>query len=89
MRGCSQHCCSALQQLVAHLVPNGSSKISARQLKMYLGTSLPAYMVPSTFLLCDALPYTANGKVDRKALPAADACMSVQQDKVCSLTSLF
>lgn len=38
-------------------------------LKQFLKGKLPEYMLPSDFILLDALPLTANGKVDRKALP--------------------
>ncbi|WP_330333165.1 amino acid adenylation domain-containing protein [Streptomyces sp. NBC_00536] len=54
--------------LAAYLVPHGDIDVTA--LRADLGRDLPAYMVPSAFVVLDELPLTANGKVDRKALPA-------------------
>ncbi|WP_350617290.1 hypothetical protein, partial [Pseudomonas sp. HY7a-MNA-CIBAN-0227] len=43
------------------------------QLRAALKVGLPDYMVPSHWLLLDALPLTGNGKLDRQALPLPDA----------------
>ncbi|KZN40562.1 non-ribosomal peptide synthetase [Pseudoalteromonas luteoviolacea] len=57
--------------LVAYVIPQEGSNISHLddRLKDYLLCSLPEYMVPRTFVFITEWPLTANGKVDKKALP--------------------
>ncbi|MEM7355276.1 MAG: amino acid adenylation domain-containing protein, partial [Acidobacteriota bacterium] len=56
-------------RLAAYVVGQPQGPPAADTLREYLADSLPEYMVPSAFVLLPALPLTANGKVDRKALP--------------------
>jgi amino acid adenylation domain-containing protein len=61
------------KRLVAYLVPAPGCTPTTPELRAFLGTKLPVYMVPTTFVRLEALPLTANGKVDRAALPDPDA----------------
>ncbi len=56
------------QHLVAYVVGD-EAKLGIDTLRQYLQEYLADYMVPSVFVLLDALPLTRNGKLDRKALP--------------------
>ncbi len=53
--------------LCAYYVSN--NEISGRRLKHFLSTDLPEYMIPSYFVRLEAVPLSANGKLDKKALP--------------------
>ena len=59
-------------KLVAYYVENSQRELNVSELRHYLTSSLPDYMVPSTFQRLDEIPLTPNGKVDRKALPESD-----------------
>jgi amino acid adenylation domain-containing protein len=56
--------------LVAYLVPERGAAPAAAELRAALLELLPDYMVPASFVTLPALPLTANGKIDRRALPA-------------------
>jgi amino acid adenylation domain-containing protein len=60
------------RRLVAYVVPADGTVREGREMRAYLRTRLPEYMVPASFVFLDALPVTPNGKVDRRALPSPD-----------------
>lgn len=59
----------AEKRLTAYITIRNGSTPSTAELREFLKTSLPDYMLPSLFAKLERLPLTANGKVDRAALP--------------------
>jgi acyl-coenzyme A synthetase/AMP-(fatty) acid ligase/acyl carrier protein len=56
-------------RLVAYFTSHIQPAPHASELRGFLKTKLPEYMIPSAFLRLEVIPLTPNGKVDRKALP--------------------
>jgi amino acid adenylation domain-containing protein len=82
------------QQLVAYYTcaetPGG---VDAESLRQSLSAKLPEFMIPAAFVRLESLPLTANGKLDRAALPAPEftgksewrAPRTLQEEILCSL----
>ncbi|MDF7796655.1 amino acid adenylation domain-containing protein [Pseudomonas syringae] len=69
------------KQLVAYLVPTDAAEapdVLRERLQAHLKAQVPDYMVPSYFVVIDSMPLTANGKLDRRALPKPDVARSQQ-----------
>ena len=84
------------KQLVVYAVAAGSDAPEQADIKSFVGQTLPEYMVPSAVVLLDQLPLTANGKVDRRRLPAPrqysggaedSAPRSLTEEILCELTA--
>jgi hypothetical protein len=61
------------ERLVGYVVAKeGAAAPSAHRLREHLLRVLPEYMVPGAWVMLEAMPLTANGKLDRRALPAPD-----------------
>ena len=66
--------------LVAYVVARPGQDLSSRDLREFLSSFLPEYMVPAIFVRLEELPLSAHGKVDRQALPIPDAANTLRDE---------
>jgi acyl carrier protein len=64
-------CATSIGQcLVAYVVKKDGAQITSDQLRAYLATRLPEYMLPSRTIFLEEMPMTSSGKIDKSALPS-------------------
>jgi amino acid adenylation domain-containing protein len=68
------------KQIVAYIVARPGMTVTLHDLLLAIRAYLPEYMVPATFVLLAALPLTANGKVDRAALPMPNESNTLREE---------
>jgi glutamate-1-semialdehyde-2,1-aminomutase len=57
------------KRLVAYVIAEPELVADVNELRQFLGQKLPEYMIPSAFMYLETFPLTANGKINRQALP--------------------
>jgi len=68
------------KRLIGFVVPIPGATLTHTGLRDVLRDALPEYMIPAAFVRLDSFPVTANGKVDRAALPVPDATNTLQDE---------
>ncbi|MGE0474781.1 MAG: amino acid adenylation domain-containing protein, partial [Nitrospirales bacterium] len=60
-------------RFIGYYIPVRQPGLPARELRTFLKSRLPDYMIPTTFLAMDSWPHNSSGKIDRSKLPAIEA----------------
>lgn len=68
--------------LTAYIVLAGAIQITNSELRQSLRDRVPAYMIPQAIVTLEAMPLTANGKVDRKALPLPEIAAPAARERI-------
>jgi surfactin family lipopeptide synthetase A len=76
------------KRLVAYVTLQAGESASTSELQQHLQQQLPAFMVPSAFVLLEKMPISSNGKLDRRALPAPEITREASEDAYVEPTSL-
>lgn len=71
---------SGEKRLVAYLVARRGAELKVCALRSALAEHLPDYMIPTTFVQLESIPVSANGKLDRAALPVPTPENILQED---------
>jgi amino acid adenylation domain-containing protein len=67
--------------MVSYVVPARNPDVNLNDVRRFLTNKLPDYMIPSAFVILEALPLLPNGKLDRRALPAPERGGLQQEDE--------
>lgn len=78
---------STAKKLVAYIVPKCDISLTGSELRGFLDGRLPSYMVPVMFVRLESLPVTANGKIDRSALPEPNSTNVLREPRADSSRS--
>lgn len=70
------------KHLAAYVVPQAGTTPTPTELRDFLSQRLPSQMVPSLFVVLEKLPLSANGKIDRAALPAGNGNLQANRERV-------
>ncbi|WP_416212277.1 non-ribosomal peptide synthase/polyketide synthase [Nostoc sp. DedSLP03] len=76
------------KRLISYIVLQPEQPPTVRELRSFLKSKLPEYMVPSAFVILESLPLTSNGKIDRRALPAPEPSSESREKYVAPRTPL-
>jgi amino acid adenylation domain-containing protein len=75
------------KELVGYVSVQPEADIAGHEVRGWLGTKLPDYMVPAIIVVLPSLPLTANGKIDRNALPAPAFAQAAPPSRILPRTS--